>query len=389
MLDSRSPVGKVWALWVGFVVYLLAASVSWGWLGANVPAGEDLKIYLTAAERATAGENPYAPYAVGLSFMYHPITLLAIGWLPTATSWFSLVWGVASALAWIGAVSFSLAIARSGREGSQSLGNKRRLILVGTIAAVGYAPFVETLYGGQVNTFVALLMCAAFWFAERRKDWIAGACLGLSAAIKISPALLVVHFVSVRQYRVALAFAVTLILCTLASSLFLYPSVVFDFGETVARLRDETAPSAWNASLLSNAVHLMNRVGSENALFLPTLIHRGAFLISVLTLVVLNIGKRLESGQRAWSFVAFVMLSVVFSPLVWYHHAVLLVLPLVMLFFQGGVLCALGAASLLLIQFERPFETFVRVSPIPMLVGQLLLIVAIVLSFSVVRLRSS
>lgn len=78
-----------------------------------------------------------------------------------------------------------------------------------------------------------------------------------------------------------------------------------------------------------------------------------------------------------WLFACFQILAVVFSPLVWYHHYVYLLFPLVLLLSESSILaCVLGVTALTSIQIERYFESHVIWFPWPTLFGALMLLLS-------------
>ena len=73
---------------------------------------------------------------------------------------------------------------------------------------------------------------------------------------------------------------------------------------------------------------------------------------------------------------------VIFSPLVWYHHLVLLLLPLALLLVHSSRnLRVLGLIIMILIQFERFFNYYVQWFPLPVFVAYVLLFFVYILTF--------
>jgi len=80
---------------------------------------------------------------------------------------------------------------------------------------------------------------------------------------------------------------------------------------------------------------------------------------------------------KMWLFAAMNMLMVVFSPLVWYHHSIFLLLPLVLLLFhRSGAYWAAGMGLLLIIQAERLIEHMTGPVGVAVLFAHLALAVA-------------
>jgi len=73
------------------------------------------------------------------------------------------------------------------------------------ILAFLFPPALFTMYKGQVNILLLLLLALTYWLY--RKGWksMAGAALGLAVMIKIVPLLLLLYFLCKRQYVLSLA----------------------------------------------------------------------------------------------------------------------------------------------------------------------------------------
>ncbi len=153
--------------------------------------GNDFTVFYAAAERIVATGNPYdiairehTPYLYPPLFAHllAPLTCLSL-------SFASFLWtfGNCVAFALLFGVSF------------QSLNaNKTGPRLAWLIA------FLPLLLGnlalGQVNLWIALLATLALT-RERRTPWSAGLCLALAISIKLTPAVLLVHFAARRSWK--------------------------------------------------------------------------------------------------------------------------------------------------------------------------------------------
>lgn len=104
----------------------------------------------------------------------------------------------------------------------------RGAVLLALVLALPYVHSCAVL--GNVGLLVLFLIVAAWFLAERGREWEAGVALGLATLIKLLPAVLIVYFLLKRRWRVAgVAAAVTIVL-----GLGL-PLVALGFEETVAQ----------------------------------------------------------------------------------------------------------------------------------------------------------
>ena len=115
-------------LYSPFVVFLILLYLALGlfseyWLGVVTthPLGDDFKIYYGALLKAGAGENPYQPYSIGGSFIYHPFALTFV----SLFSWVGDQW-MATYL-WMAASLSAWAIAIWLRSEERSVGKECRL----------------------------------------------------------------------------------------------------------------------------------------------------------------------------------------------------------------------------------------------------------------------
>ena len=140
----------------------------------------DYRIYV----RAVSSIDHSGLYAYGngiLRFTYPPVAAVVVWpftWIDEAVG--SRIWLVLSVAAFVAA--YALAIRHGGGRRPIPV----ELALLGGAAAVWLAPALSTLRLGQINAFVALLLCADA-VALHRGSRTAGIGTGLAAAIKVTP----------------------------------------------------------------------------------------------------------------------------------------------------------------------------------------------------------
>lgn len=207
------------------------------------------------------------------------------------------------------------------------------VVLAGALPRVGCFPLQEQVLWGQFSAPITFLI-AVGWAADRGgRPALAGAAVGLAAAIKLFPAFLLLYFVLAGRWRAAaVAAAVAVALNGLALAVFgtdafrtyvgeVVPGVAARFGSDWAnisvrafwlRLFDPSLPSrataAADAPLLGRALELAVR---------------GAMTAAVAWRAWR--AKTVAARDRAFAAAAVAMVLV--SPISWSHSLILLVVP--------------------------------------------------------------
>ena len=215
-----------------------------------------------------------------------------------------------------------------------------------------FAPLWDNLYAGQINTFVLLAIAAAWLLSIRGRQVGAGAALAVAVVLKSLPALLLVYFVAVRQWRAVVS-------CL-----------------AVALVASAAAAVVWRAEYLRTWIDVSMATVSTDFDYMNLGVRAAAMrwfgdgagkVVHALLFVA-------ACGFACWRRAKFERLVVVmttFGPVVWYHHMVFLLLPIV-----AAIAVAPWRAwiAVALIQFERPFADHVpALAAAPCLVAATLL----------------
>ena len=181
----RLDAGRL-AIWIVFAAL-------WTWLDVVVPLRHlpattgDFRAYHQAARALAAGVSPYSEPA----FIYPPllpVLMLPLASLPLDTA--RVVWFTASQAALLG--SFWLMLRVLG-------GGTAALAAVAAVWIVG-GTVQENLVLGQVNPFLLLAIALALWLLPARPR-AAAAVIGVAAALKVWPAVLLLMFAWRRWWR--------------------------------------------------------------------------------------------------------------------------------------------------------------------------------------------
>lgn len=377
----RRPIALVLFL----VAYLAAGVFSSYWLGAltSHPAAADFGIYYSAYLRAESGGNPYTPYAVGKSFVYHPFALTfisLISWPKNETIAY-LVWSAAGIHAWLASGLIVLKLIEVRSLFASIPAHKLHVLLL--LLLLSFAPFLETIHIGQINTFAVLCLYLCIYLAEDGKSIASGFCLALAISFKTSPLVFIAYFLVVRRPRVVASTLVSLAALSVVAALQFSPSVLSEFWTTLGRLGSEIHPTRYNQSMLSIAYRAVSGLGWRNIDEALLLAHRVVFggTTAILLASGLLIPGR-SGGLRFQLLLSLLALMIVSSPLVWYHHSVFLLLPLAALLLEGSAanLCLVGS-MVLLVQLDRAFEYVAARVALPVALAHLVLTGALIHSY--------
>lgn len=364
----RNPFLQRAAASLFLIVYGLLAwhRLQWLQLMTGSRAWWDFQVYYTAYLKAANGRNPYEPFHIGQGFLNHPFVLTFVGLFSGHgnAQLAAALWFVASLVAWAAALYLTIRYIL-----------RRRLRLFPFILLLSSAPVVETFYMGQINAFAVLCLSLCFLYAQKGKAALAGFTLALAAVFKSSPLLLLFYFLAVRKGRVVVMALLFLLGLGGITAVQFSPHLFSQFGRVLLRLVTEVEAGRYNYSLLSLAQHAPVVAGWEQAdryLLWGHKIIVGGTLATLLA--VSHSRATFQKSDRCRLFALFLCLMVIFSPLLWYHHFVFLLLPLAMLLYHpSAVYATMGLAIIFLFQADRLFTGFFNAT----LLAQLLLLGAI------------
>jgi len=312
---------------------------------------QDLDAYLAAGRAVWRGQPLYAPFlhhpfpdpALRPAYIYPPVFALLVaplGLLSDAAA--NLVWLALGQAALVAALVITL---RWLRPPAWAL----TAILCAT--ATFYPLWVDAVQG-QANLLVVLLVTAGIAGIVQGKAKF-GAALGVAAALKLTPLLLVAWLLLDRRFREAGFMLGALIALTAAAALLRFDDTLIFFRQVVPALAPGTAVYA-NQSLQG----VIARVATTNPYTPPWTVVPWAYLVAP-TLILTFIGlwvvrtRRQPAMLRAAAFLPLVPLA---SSVTWPHHLVLL-LPVIWFGFiaiagRGWPLPSTIAMGLLLLLFS-------------------------------------
>jgi alpha-1,2-mannosyltransferase len=301
---------------VAIVIYALV-------LNQGIHHHQDFGAYLNAARDIWQGQPLYAAFlhhpfpdaTLRPAYIYPPsfaLLIAPLGLLPE----------VAAAAVWMAVEQAALAVAIVVT--SQWLRPTRWAVAAVLVATLSFYPLWVDVVQGQANLLVLLLVTVGIVGVLRGRPAF-GAAIGVAAALKLTPLILVVWLLIDRRFRAA-AFALGgFAILTFAGALLRFQDTVAYFGQVLPALASGTAFYA-NQSLAG----LLDRTLSSNPYTQPWINLRWVSLLLIAAVVILISWwwwqtRRHSAPSRA---VAFIPLVPLVSSVTWTHHLVI-VLPLI------------------------------------------------------------
>jgi hypothetical protein len=267
--------------------------------------------------------------------MFYATVLGLLTWLPYGV--YSYVVNVANILLPFVCVFLALALL----EGWRPAHRKWSVYWLTFLLASPF--FLTNLAYGQVNALILALCLGGLYAARRNRDAAAGILLGLAAAIKLVPGVLLVYFLFQRRWRIVWVAALTFVAAD-----FVIPVICFGFERVAAEYAVYTRCmwssfvgganySVWPLNQ-SPFIFLLryfttataSRLGPLNVLDLPfdavVWVFRGLGVAVVLALVRALVKRPAGDGERLLDYGLLLTATLLLTPITWKHHYVLLTL---------------------------------------------------------------
>jgi alpha-1,2-mannosyltransferase len=278
----------------------------------------DLAVYRSAGQSILAGRGIYAGFTAPwhLGFTYPPfaavlaVPLAVVSWWQAQLGWVLVVYLSAGVAVWY---SFRPLLRRSGHWAP--------VLFAALMVACAYLkPVRDEVHFGQAD--MALLALCLLDFCARRPRWPRGSLIGLAAAIKLTPAVLIIYLLVTRQFRMARN-AVASMLAWTALGFALEPRASASYWtDLVFRLnRIGSRASTSNQSLLGLLSHLLA----------PSAVPAGLWLCTAATAGVAGFAAARRcwlKGDERTALAIALLTGVLLSPISWFHMLVVVVLAL-------------------------------------------------------------
>jgi hypothetical protein len=355
------PSSLILALYLGLAV--------WNSLVVHPGLDPDLVNYLIAGGDMLRGENPYGRFSldlIGAGFVYTPATLplfalLAV--LPFPEIW--AIWFVGNIALYLCAL-LAIWLSLPSRPDATAL-------LITVVLALGSTTFLEALAIGQINSLMLLGMALfVYGHANKRMAWLGDIALAGAILIKLTPALLLLWPLVRRDWARMARVACGLALIAVPSLLAFGFTPWMQFIVLLPSLLQGPTSNPYNQSLAAvlTALNPTNPLWSAIAGLFGRL-----FTLALIGVWALRCWQfRAQSGPGPLAL--GVLALTVGSNLVWHHHLMFLLVPMLWLLFTAppgarrryAVLGALG-----LIQVTRIIERSLEVPAVTAVAGYLIL----------------
>jgi hypothetical protein len=346
---------------------VLAHLVLAGWIASRPPgtarfAQVDFNTYYAAAVLQAEGRNPYdgaatetllrkdgLAYIPSSNYIYPPYLAAAlIPGLFLPPQILGLLWYLAS-LSGLG-LALWLILRGQGLVPSAARPAWQDAFLFACL----FAPVRHSLYVGQVNALLLLLVAITFLACQRGHQAAAGVSLGIAALIKISPGLLALHFLFARRFRALAAFALTVLGLPAVTLPLFWTDLQAFFAIVPARL-SQPMPHLVNQSLNG----FFSRLFTANAFTEPLaaadpasvllLVRLAGAAVAVWVALQLAIRRRELHRHADLSLGALLTLLLLVSPFAWENLYLLLLFPILALLRRQDRLGVRGRQALVLV----------------------------------------
>jgi alpha-1,2-mannosyltransferase len=303
-------------LWRAAVLVVTVAAVGWGLLWYGNPHGYfDLKIYRSAMTWWVSGHHLYdfsQPDQVqgSLGFTYPPFAALLLrplAYLPlgagVATIWALTAIGLGITVYW-------LVTPVAQRHGWP------RWYAVGLAFALAAAlePIRGTIYFGQINMLLVLLVLADLLIAVPRGSRWAGIGIGLATAIKLIPGIFIVYLLISRRTRAGATAVATAVGATLLAAA-VAPGDSWRFWTDALWATNRVGRTDYSAN--QSLLGMLSRLTSDGHG------NRPVWLLMVLPVLVLGLWRARQAATAGDEVVGLTLAGLVgslVSPITWPHH---------------------------------------------------------------------
>ena len=303
----------------GLCIYLFVGfKIDMGLLQArHAPSGllEDFGFYEHALDEAVAGKDPYSIHSIGPGYLYPPPALFIV-------EIFRYIRPLYFKFLIFSAINLAILIFMV-RGIARYYGYSSREVWYWYVICLGFAPFFELLYYGQINA-VTLLGIVLFFLWQDSHPVLSGGGLSLAILTKVSPLVFFVYLAVTRRIKVLVA-AILWTAGWIVLSIFRYgisPTLKYP---VLFRWLSSQFPVDNNSQSMLSKIQMtfgLSFSHSEQQFFQSGLILYIALLILASALLTIW-------GKQSYEplFLITVIGMAILPNVMWYHHYVFLLLP--------------------------------------------------------------
>jgi hypothetical protein len=228
-----------------------------------------------------------------------------------------------------------------------------RLALILCVGVFSFYPLLDNIFFGQMGCVILFLFATAVWLLARGRDWLSALCLAVATMIKLTPALVIPVLIFHRRWKWLAAYAVWLIALTAVSVQQAGWVAHMEFMHRVLPSMSSGAPICQNSSIMAVVQEwFMGRVplSQDAPASLPPYASAVSRVVAfvVYAWMLLRCYRRRREEMIVSDLIAMALLGIVISPISWWHHYTLSLLPFLYLL---GKRPARGNGLLLLLFF--------------------------------------
>ena len=324
---------KPWAVYAVIVLLALGDAAYLATLLVRHSYPCDFEVYRLAGHSILHGDGIYDTLTSGchLKFTYTPFAAVIFSLFSLLGPAGFAVWTVLSLLALWRTVT--LLVTSSGLSVANM--SRNQLVTVLALLALPLEPFVKTIWYGQVNVLLMWLIVESFFGPAKRYNPVFSA---LAAAVKLTPAVFALFFMSVRGTRDRVVIVATGLVTVLLGFAF-QSHQALNFWTKLLFNADRVGPTEYVYNQSLNG--MLWRLFGDGGL-------RPVWLILVIAIFCSGfvVARSLWNlHQQVWALGVVALTTLLISPITWSHHYVLILIVLVALLQDANRRKASGALA--------------------------------------------
>jgi alpha-1,2-mannosyltransferase len=277
----------------------------------------DVDVYRLGADTFLKGHSIYTDLPVSsvggaLPYTYPPFS--AVLFVPLALVPPSIGYPLLTGVSCLCLIPILLAYRKSAPE-LKGLLAKPWMVLAGAVVLVVAHPVANTIFWGQINVILMMLVALDCLWPNPR--WPRGALIGIAAAVKLTPAGFVLLFLLKKDFRSVLISFISFVVCSaIAFVLMPHDSWLYWTNRVFHASGMNIGPIHANESVMSSfeklglAGHTLTLVG-------------GACVVAVVVMTWLGTRRALDDGNLAMALGVNTTGVLLVSPISWSHHWIL------------------------------------------------------------------
>lgn len=308
---GRRLVASSWAPWA-LLIISLAVHVLVTLIGADPFEMVDLKVYVDGAGHLTDGTlYDFLSGPLELPFTYPPFSALTfrpLYWLPWTVT--RTLWEVGMIAALPALIYLTLRLlGRVGPQVHRPVESLTGILVTGTAVTLWLEPVRTTFNYGQINLFLAVLVLGG---AASRRNWLAGAGVGIAAGIKLVPAISGLYYLLQRRFA-AVAWSAGVFAATIGLMALIIPGETRRYFTQLILDPSRTGPvfSAINQSWRG----ALARFAGDDVSTSWLLACAGTAVVGLWAAWAAS-----RAGDRTAALLAVQFLGLLVSPISWSHH---------------------------------------------------------------------